>query len=89
MCFGYIFNECVIIFIWYLIDFSINAPGHLNNVVDGLNARGEIYLKGEMKPIGKLENKNTLNIGMLPVLQNMSLFNFQINVYKLLIIKKY
>ena len=31
-----------------IMDHAINAPGHGNNVVDGLNAMDKIYLKGEI-----------------------------------------
>ena len=45
---------------------AINAPGHGNNVVDGLNATGKRYLNGELEIIGKLGSNDTTNIGMLP-----------------------
>ena len=45
---------------------AINAPGHGNNVFDGLNAMDKFYLKGEMEVIGKLASNGTSNIGMLP-----------------------
>ena len=33
---------------------AINAPGYVNNVVDGLNATDKLYLKEHMELIGKL-----------------------------------
>ena len=33
----------------FIMDSAINAPGHGNNVVDGLNAIGKRYLKGKWK----------------------------------------
>ena len=41
------------------MDCAINSPGHVNNVVDGLNATGKCYLKAQMERIGKLESNNT------------------------------
>ena len=49
-----------------ITDLTINAPGHGNNVVDGLNATEKRYLKGKMELIGKLASNDTTNIGMLP-----------------------
>ena len=48
------------------MDLAINAPGHGNNVVDGINATYKRYLKGEMELIVKLESNNTSKIGMIP-----------------------
>ena len=48
------------------MDWAINAPGHGNNVVDGLNSTAKHYLKEQMKRISKLESYYTSNIGMLP-----------------------
>ena len=56
MCYGYIFNDCVIIFIWnynvslssvygIIMDREINAPDHGENVLDGPNATDKIYFK--------------------------------------------
>ena len=47
------------------MDRAINAPGHENNVFDGLNATYKRYLKEEMEIIGKLACNDTSNIGML------------------------
>ena len=44
---------------------EINATGHGNNVVDGINTTERRYLKGEIKLIGKLASDDTTNIGML------------------------
>ena len=41
------------------INFIINEPGHGNNVIGGLNATDQQYLKGEMELLGKLENNDT------------------------------
>ena len=49
-----------------IMDCAINAPGHGNNVVDGINATDTRYLKQKMELIGKLASNNTTNIGMLP-----------------------
>ena len=48
-----------------IMDCAINAPGHRNNVIYGLNATDKCYLKEEMEPIGKLESNDTTHIGML------------------------
>ena len=49
-----------------IMDFTINAIIHGNNVVDGLNATNKHYLKGKMELMGKLESKDNTNIKMLP-----------------------
>ena len=49
-----------------IMDRAINAPGHGNNVVDGLNTTDKRYLKSKMEPMGKLSSNDTTNIGMLP-----------------------
>ena len=49
-----------------IIDHAINATGHINNFVDGLNATDKRYLKEQMEPIVKLVSNDTSNIGMLP-----------------------
>ena len=46
-----------------IMDCTINAPGHGNNVVDGLNAMDKRYLKGEIELIGRLESDDTSKIG--------------------------
>ena len=48
------------------MDHAINAPGHGNNVIDGINEMDKRYLKGKLELIGKLASNNTKNIGMLP-----------------------
>ena len=48
------------------MDHAINAPDHLNNVVDGLNVTDKSYFKEQMELIGKLSSNDTSNIGMLP-----------------------
>ena len=48
------------------MDHAINAPGHENNAIDGLNATEKRYLKGKMEFIGKLVSDNKSNIGILP-----------------------
>ena len=42
-----------------ITDLAINAPGHGNNVVDGLNETGKHYLKEKMEIIGKLVSNDT------------------------------
>ena len=37
----------------------MNAPIHVNSVVDGINAIEKFYLKREMERIGKLASKDT------------------------------
>ena len=64
-----------------ILDLSINAPGHENNIVDGFNATDKHYLKGEMELMGKLASKDTQILGCFPVLQNMSSLDLHINVY--------
>ena len=49
-----------------IMDHALNTPGHGRNVVDGLNATDNHYLKGEMKLMGKLASNDTTNIGILP-----------------------
>ena len=58
-----------------IMDFKINALGHGNNFVDGLNATEKSYLKGGMELMGKLASNDTTILGCLPVLQNMSPLN--------------
>ena len=48
-----------------IMDFAINAPGHENNVVDGLNEKDKHYLKEKMELIGKLVSNDTTHLGML------------------------
>ena len=48
-----------------IMDWAVNAPGHGNNIVDGINATDKLYLKGEMELMGKLSINYTKNIGML------------------------
>ena len=50
----------------FIMDHEINAPGHGNNVLGGINAMNKCDLKRKMYPIVKLARNNTLNIGMLP-----------------------
>ena len=45
---------------------AINAPGHVNNVVDALNATEKRYQKGKMELLGKLACNDTPKIGMIP-----------------------
>ena len=47
------------------MDFAINVPGCVSNVVDGLNAAEKRYLKGEMETLGKLSSNNASKIRML------------------------
>ena len=47
------------------IDRPINAPCHINVVVDGLNVTDKLYLKEKMELIGKLASDDTSKIGML------------------------
>ena len=49
-----------------IMDHSTNAPGHGNNIVYGLNATENIYLKEQMEIIGKLASNEISKIGMLP-----------------------
>ena len=67
MCFGYIFNDCVLSSSYVIkMDNVIDAPSNGNNVVDGINAIDKRYLKGRMELIGKLASNDTSNIGILP-----------------------
>ena len=54
-------SSCAII-----MDRATNAPGHTNNVIDGLNTTEKYYLKGEIEHIGKLAGNVTSTVGMLP-----------------------
>ena len=67
MCFVYIFNDCVIIYVWYYNVFLIHAPVHGKISVDGLNATSKLYLKEQMEIIGKLSINYTSNVGILPI----------------------
>ena len=40
------------------MDLTINAPGHVNNVFDGLKATEKRYLKERMLHISKLSSNN-------------------------------
>ena len=44
---------------------AINAPGHGDNVFDGIKTTDKRHLKGGMDLIGKLGSNDTTNIGML------------------------
>ena len=48
------------------MDRAINAPGHGNNVVYGINATEKHYLKEKMELIGKFASNDTPNIEMTP-----------------------
>ena len=49
-----------------IMDRAINAPGYVNNVVDGINATEKRHLKEKMELIGKSGSNDTTNIGILP-----------------------
>ena len=49
-----------------IMDRAINALGHGNNVVYGLNATEKSDPKGKLKLIGRLASNYTTNIGMHP-----------------------
>ena len=72
-----------------ITDHAINAPGHGNNVVDGLNATEKRYLKGEMELIGKLASKDTTNIGILPSSSKYISIKFAYQCLHIINIKKY
>ena len=55
---------------------SINAPDHVQNVVDGLNAIDKHYLKEKMELIGKLGSNDTTNIGIIPSASKYVSINF-------------
>ena len=59
-----------------IMDSTINVPVHGNNVVDGLNATENRFLKGKMELMGKLASNNTKNIGMLPSASKYVFINF-------------
>ena len=50
-----------------IMDHTINAPGHGNNVIDGINTEDKRYLKGGMEIIGKLGSNYTTKIVMLHI----------------------
>ena len=56
-----------------IMDRAINSPVNVNIVVDGLNATDKRFLNEKMDHNRKLENNNTLNIGMLPSASKTSL----------------
>ena len=49
-----------------IMDCAINEPGHVKNVVEGINTMGMWYLKEEIDLIGKLTSYDISKIGMLP-----------------------
>ena len=49
-----------------IMDCAIYAPGHVNNVVYGINTAERCYLKGGLELVGKLESSDTTNIRILP-----------------------
>ena len=63
------------------MDRAINAPGHGKNVVDGLNAKDKLYLKGKWNLLINEQITIPQKFGCFPVLQNMSPLNLHINVY--------
>ena len=48
-----------------IMDHTINAPVHGNNVVHGINAMEKRYFRGEMEIIGKLGSNDTTKIGII------------------------
>ena len=70
-----------------IMDREISAPGHGNNVVNGINTTGKHYWKEQMELLGKISSNNKSYIGMLPSPSNKYPLNFQNNVYKISIIK--
>ena len=48
-----------------IMDLAINSPVNGNNIVDGINATENIYLKEKMEFIGKLEINHTSRIRMI------------------------
>ena len=48
-----------------IVDCAINASGHGNIVVYGINTTDKHCLKGEIELMGKLASNDTTNIGML------------------------
>ena len=59
-----------------IMDRVINAPGHGNNVVYGLNAEDKRYLKGEMEIMDKLASNDTTKIAILPNASRYVSINF-------------
>ena len=59
-----------------LMDRSINIPGHVNNVADGINATDKRYLKEKIEFIGKFASNDNTNIGMLPSPSKYVYINF-------------
>ena len=57
------------------MDFAINVPGCVSNVVDGLNAAEKRYLKGEMETLGKLSSNNASKLECFTVHQYMFSLN--------------
>ena len=68
--------------------FSIDAPGHGNKYVDGINEIYKFYLKSKIERIGKLACKNTSKIVILPSASKEKSLNFYISVYMFSIINK-
>ena len=49
-----------------IMDRVINAPGHVNNVFDGLNTTIKCYTKEQLERMGKLSSNNISDIRMIP-----------------------
>ena len=65
-----------------ITDRAINAPGHGNNVVNGINGTGKLYLKDQRKRLGKSASNDTSKIVILPIASNNIYSIFQDNIYK-------
>ena len=64
-----------------IMDCANKAPGHVNNVVDWLNATDKLYLKRGMGLIGKLGINDAKTFVMLPILQKTPPLHLHINIY--------
>ena len=63
-----------------IMDSAVNAPGHRNNVFDGLNSTAKMFLKEQIELIGKLISNDKLSIGIIPSASNMSPLDLRTNV---------
>ena len=67
------------------MDFSITAPVHGNDDVDGPNATNKHYLKEQMELLGELATNDASKIGMLPSVSKNISINFPEQYFQIII----
>ena len=58
------------------MDCEKNAPGHGNNLVNGINVTKKLCLKGKMELVGHLKTNDKLNIGIITFASKSGSINF-------------